>query len=82
MLYGMPIVSRVVAGIPDVVEQGKNGYLTESLDSDIFADYCCQIINNKPVYETMAKDNRYKAEKLFVTEVVRNRLLDIYRDCN
>lgn len=80
MLYGMPIVSRVIAGIPDVVEQGKNGYLTESLDSDIFADYCCQIINDKALYDTMAKNNSDKAKKLFITEVVKNRLINIYID--
>ncbi len=81
MLYGMPIVSRINAGIPDVVEHKVNGYLTKSTDKDIFANFLTAIIKEKSVYESMALENYNKAQTTFTTQKVTNRLLNIYKQC-
>ena len=47
MLYGMPVISRLNAGIPDVVEHEVNGFLTDSLDSNVFSDYCTRLLEDK-----------------------------------
>jgi len=78
MLYGMPIISRPMGGIPDIVSQGVNGYLSESLDSRVYENYCLQLVENKELYDQMARKNYAKAKKLFVTEAVKERLLGIY----
>lgn len=78
MLYGMPIISRVNAGIPDVVVEGKNGFLTTSLDSRVFANACDQLISNFTLYTKIAKTNNTYALSNFSTEKVRKRLLNIY----
>lgn len=80
MLYGMPIISRTIGGIPDVVEHGINGYLTESLDSDKFSEFCTMLIENESLYEEMARENFKKANGSFTTEIVKQSLLDIYDD--
>lgn len=78
MLYGMPIISRVNAGIPDVVIEGINGFLTTSLDSNNFAAACNKLVNNSDLYTQMAKTNSIYALANFSTEKVRERLLNIY----
>jgi len=78
MLYGMPIISRINAGIPDVVEHGVNGYLTESIDSSVFAGFLRDIILDKDMYSKIAFTNHNKAQEEFTTEKVRERILSIY----
>jgi glycosyltransferase involved in cell wall biosynthesis len=78
MLYGMPIISRAVGGIPDIVEHGKNGLISDSLDANVYAGYCMKLISDRMLYETMALANHLRAKELFVTESVKARLLGIY----
>lgn len=80
MLYGMPIISRVVGGIPDVVEHGVNGYLDTSIDVHIYASYCNKLIDNPQLYNQIARTNFNKASSLYTIEVVRSRMLNIYKD--
>ncbi len=81
MLYGMPIISRINAGVPDVVEHKVNGYLTKSTDKDIFANFLTAIVKDRPVYELMAMENYNKAQATFTTQKVTKRLLNIYKQC-
>lgn len=78
MLYGMPILSRITAGIPDVVKQGENGFLTESLDSREFVVMCNQLLTNPTLYSRIAQTNHEFAMANFSTECVKQRLLSIY----
>ena len=78
MLYGMPIISRVNAGIPDVVIQGENGFLTTSHNSHDFAEACNQLVSDSALYTEMASTNSAYALSNFSTDKVRNRLLNIY----
>lgn len=80
MLYGLPIVSRINAAIPSVVEHGKNGFLTTSKNSEVFSNYCMDIISDKPLYKVLAQENCLKARMMFTTESVRSRILAIYTD--
>jgi glycosyltransferase involved in cell wall biosynthesis len=80
MLYAMPIISRINAAIPDVVEHGVNGFLDESLEPEIFAQYVHQLINDKSLYMNISKTNHKKASEQYTTEKVRERILSIYDD--
>lgn len=79
MLYGLPVISRINAGIPDVIEQGINGFLTESKDSDVFCDYLLLLIKDTVLYQNIALANHQKAKSLFVKEKIRSRILTIYQ---
>ena len=78
MLYGMPVISRFNGGIPDVVEHGVNGYLTESTASEIFAEFLHSLVEDTHRYSDIAHQNYDKARATFSTEQVRNRLLAVY----
>lgn len=46
MGYGMPIVSTMVGGIPEIVREGQNGYLFEPGDTDGMAKVLVNILQN------------------------------------
>lgn len=80
MLYGQCIISRSIGGIPDVVEEGVNGFLTDSLQPSVFADIASSISNDRNIYKTIAENNYRIAKDRFTTEKVRDRILQIYRN--
>ncbi|OYU92890.1 MAG: hypothetical protein CFE21_22540 [Bacteroidetes bacterium B1(2017)] len=80
MLYGMPIVSRINAGIPDVVNHEENGFLTESKDPSVFEGFLSLILNNPSLYERICISNHLKASNEFTSEKVRSRIINIYSE--
>jgi glycosyltransferase involved in cell wall biosynthesis len=77
MLYGMPIISRAVGGIPEVVKEGINGFLTSSFDSNIFEGFLSKIANDLDLYKTIAIKNHEIGMKRFTSEKVKERILQI-----
>ena len=81
MLYGMPIISRAVGGIPEVVQNKVNGFLTESFDASIFGNFLAEITSDISLYKKMAEANHNKAIQKFTSEKVKQRIIKIYENC-
>ncbi|MEK6480845.1 glycosyltransferase family 4 protein [Catalinimonas sp. 4WD22] len=79
MLYGMPIISRYNAGIADAVSHGENGFLTDSKDANDFAEMMKFILSDDSLYNRIVRVNHQKALKNYSSEVVRERILNIYK---
>jgi glycosyltransferase involved in cell wall biosynthesis len=79
MLYGMPIISRPVAAIPEVVANGVNGYLTESMESSAFAKHMLDLLRDPDAYRRMAIANHRAASDAFTSDKVKERLFAVYR---
>ena len=61
IMYGLPIISRPVGGIADVVVDNINGLLISSLDAKDFAFAISKIVQ-PDVYSKISKDNLRKSE--------------------
>ena len=80
MLYGMPIISRATGGIPEVIKNNINGYLTESYDPLIFADFLFILASDNTLYKNIAETNHRIALQQFTSEKVKERILKIFED--
>ena len=78
MLYGMPIISRVTGGIPDIIQQNVNGYLSESFQPSVYSDFLSVLASDYQLYMQMAEKNHLIASEKYTTEKVRERILKIY----
>lgn len=78
MMHGLPIISRNVGGIPDHIIHGVNGFLTDSLNPEIFADFIIKINNNPNLYNSMRNNNILYAKENFTPERLRENLLKLY----
>lgn len=78
MLYGLPVVSRINAAIPDVVEHGINGFLSESVKAEDFVPFLEQLIKDEDIYRSMAVVNHQKAINNFTKKQVRAKVLAAY----
>lgn len=47
MGYGLPVVSTNIGGIPDLVKNNENGYLSDPGNTDEMAENILSILNNE-----------------------------------
>ncbi len=66
-----PVVATRVGGIPEVVVDGVNGYLTEPGNVDELAERVAQLIANPALRASMGKAGREQVEQKFTTYPVR-----------
>jgi len=77
MLYGMPVISRQVGGIPEVVQHGVNGFLTDRLDDEDFADLLVALATDPELRRRISRANHRKALANFTPSRVREQLVRI-----
>jgi glycosyltransferase involved in cell wall biosynthesis len=82
MLYGMPIIARATGGIPEVIAQNVNGYVTESFEPSVFTRFIAELSANRALYQSMAETNHRVAMQRFTSEKVKERIVKIYTDAD
>jgi glycosyltransferase involved in cell wall biosynthesis len=80
MAYGLPIVTRPVGSIKDIIINGENGYLTESMRPDDYVEIIERLINDKEKYKEISQKNILKAHSMFLPEKLKKRLITVYNN--
>ncbi len=78
MLYGLVIISRPIAGIPDWVKVPDNGFLIESLDESEYADRIEQLSKELNLMNQIQENNRKFAKEYFTPKSLQDRLNNYY----
>ena len=63
MAAGLPIVATNVGGIPDIVEDGVNGYLVNAKSPDEMAEKILMLMQNSVMREKISANNREIAKR-------------------
>jgi len=80
MAFGLPIITRAVGGLRDFFEDGKMGFITESKDPKIFADYIEKLACNTELRKRIGKYNHEYAVEHFPASKVVRRIERIYHN--
>ncbi len=80
MAFGLPIVTRSVGAIPDIISNENNGYHTNSKDPNDLAELIQKIIDSHTLRKKMAANNQKLATERFTTSVVLDRIENIYEN--
>lgn len=82
-VLGVPTVSSFIAGVPDIVENGVNGWLYAYDEYYIMAEQVIELFGNEDMAQDFSKKLREKALKKYDpnqnTDVVYEAYLDILR---
>lgn len=78
MAAGLPVVASAVGGIPDVIEDGKDGLLMQPGDVGGLADAIARLLNNQPMREQMARNARQKYENNYSPQSVIPQIEAVY----
>ena len=80
MQYGLPLISTIEGGIPDIVENNVNGFLVEQNNSVDLADKLETLMNNETLLIQMGRAGRTKYEKEFTLQVFETKLQRILEE--
>ncbi len=77
---GLPIVGFEVGGLPDIVENNKNGYLVEPFNYKKMGNAISKIINNENIQKEFGLNSRAKAYKNFSYERIAFQYKNLYKE--
>ena len=77
MATGLPVVATQVGGIPWVVRNGRNGFLSEYGDVDTFADNIRKLLSDTPLWQSMS-DVSSQAAEAYHWCIIKDRIIELY----
>jgi colanic acid/amylovoran biosynthesis glycosyltransferase len=80
MAVGLPVVATRHGGIPELVEDGRNGYLVAERDPAALADRMATLMDSPQNWRAMGRAGRAKVVAEFDQTVITDRIIAIYRD--
>jgi colanic acid/amylovoran biosynthesis glycosyltransferase len=78
MAIGLPVVSTFHGGIPELVEDGINGYLVPERDAAALAERLTHLARHPELWATLGQQGRLRVEAAFDSPRLDNRLCTIY----
>jgi glycosyltransferase involved in cell wall biosynthesis len=82
MAIGTPVIASRVAGIPELVEDGKSGLLFTPSDWRALSECMRRLVSDEPLRETLARAGRTAVASEFDIKRSANRMRDLFeRKC-
>lgn len=78
MAMELPVVSSNISGIPELVEDGVTGYLTEQRDVDAVVQKLDLLLREKTLRREMGQAARIRVKSVFDSKVCLQNLYDFY----
>jgi glycosyltransferase involved in cell wall biosynthesis len=78
MASSKPMLGTRVGGIPELIEDGKSGYLVERGDTQAMADRLLRLLEDGGLRQTMGEAGRHAAETRFNHKVNVGQLIRLY----
>jgi len=75
---GRPIVVSRAGGMPEVIQDGVNGFVVPMHDHESLAQKCCYLLANPDRARKMGATGRQMVEKDFTRETMTARTLQVY----
>ncbi|MFC1564491.1 N-acetyl-alpha-D-glucosaminyl L-malate synthase BshA [candidate division KSB1 bacterium] len=79
MSCGVPVVAYSVGGIPEIIQDGKQGFMITNDDSSSFAESCIRILTDSELHNSMARSGIKRARTEFSAEVIIPKYEEYYR---
>ena len=80
MAASRAIVASRVGGIPEIVDDGSEGFLVEPMDVDGLAASCRRLIESPDVARRMGEQARKRVERDFSATAMADRVTSVYKE--
>jgi glycosyltransferase involved in cell wall biosynthesis len=80
MCHGKPLIGTRVGGVPEVIEDGINGFLVPPRDSKALAEKLKILIDDKALRQKMGENSRMIFEKKFTQGLMISKIQSLYTD--
>lgn len=79
MSFGLPLIGTDAGGIPEIIEDGVNGFVVPKENPQKLAEAIIKISNNKNLYEDFSK-NSLEIVKTYTSEIMAKKTLNLYEE--
>jgi glycosyltransferase involved in cell wall biosynthesis len=79
LALGLPVVSTTVGSIPDVIQDGRNGFLVSPRDAEALAERIVKLLDDPALRSAMGICGRAVVERDYSLESMVDRLEAVYR---
>lgn len=79
--YGVPCVVSNSGGNNEIIDDGKNGIVVKTFETEEVVSAIKRILNNPKMAKKMSEHGIIKAEKEFSIEVIGKKLTEVYKIC-
>lgn len=80
MSLGLPVIATRIGGLPELVEDGKNGFLVNPKDDRGLAEKIKYFMEHKDQLEKMGGEGRVRAQEQFKLSKMLNKYMEIYEN--
>ena len=79
MAHGLPVLAVASGGVPEIIENGRNGILVDSPDAAKVAASACQMLGDRDAAACMAQAARETVERRFSAQLLAENTLQQYQ---
>jgi len=79
MAMGIPVISTLHAGIPELVADGISGFLVPERDAAALADRLRRLVDHPETWAAMGRAGRVRIDSDFDIDRLNDQLLDLYK---
>ncbi len=76
---GLPVVATAAGGIPEMIENGKNGLLVPPRNPQALAQAILKLLNDEPLRQTLARTGQKSVSRFSIENNVRLHI-ELYRE--
>lgn len=78
MASGLPVIATKVGGIPEVIQDGKNGILVPSQDPASLANAICRVLDDSKYAKDLGQEARLTIEKNYSLKTITDAYTELY----
>jgi len=78
MSYGLPVIAPRVGGLPEIIEDGAEGFLIDTRDPRTFSKKCLLLANDRALWQKMSRAALEKVTNHFSVSHMVEKYLTLY----